>query len=106
MDVLAGEEPSSRLARSLLEALAAHLGMSEGRWQAEIARVAYDKAQAERDFVKSGFLSEAGPMARLIYRELCESRSHVGLWHKRYLDAIKSRRITVADAVEEYLAEL
>lgn len=80
--------------------------LHEGRWQAEIARVAYDKAQAERDFVKSGFLSEAGPMARLIYRELCESRSHVGLWHKRYLDAIKSRRITVADAVEEYLAEL
>lgn len=36
MDVLAGEEPSSRLARSLLEALAAHLGMSEGRWQAEL----------------------------------------------------------------------
>lgn len=77
-----------------------------GRWQAEIARVAYDKGQAERDFVDSGFLAEAGPMARLIYRELCDSHAYVGPWHQRYLEAIKARRITVAAAVEEYLAGL
>lgn len=77
-----------------------------GRWQAEIARVGYDKAQAERDCVDSGFLAEAGPMAQLIYRELCESRAHVGPWRRRYLDAIKARRITVSDAVAEYLNAL
>lgn len=74
-----------------------------GRWQAEIARVAYDKAQAERDFVASGFLAEAGPMARLIYRELREAHAHVGPWRNRYLDAVKARQITVAEAVEDYL---
>lgn len=77
-----------------------------GRWQAEIARVAYDKAQAERDFVDSGFLAEAGPMAKLIHRELCESHAHVGPWRNRYLEAVKARQISVTDAVEEYLAGL
>lgn len=80
--------------------------LQSGRWQAEIARVDYDKAQAERDFVDSGFLAEAGPMARLIYRELCESHAHAGPWRHRYLEAIKARQITVAGAVEAYLAGL
>lgn len=77
-----------------------------GRWQAEIARVAYDKARAERDFVDSGFLAEAGPMARLIYLELQRSHAHVGPWRGRYLDAIKQRQISVTDAVEDYLKKL
>ncbi|HWS01977.1 MAG TPA: metallophosphoesterase family protein [Gammaproteobacteria bacterium] len=74
-----------------------------GVWEAEIMRVAYDNAQAERDFIESGFLAEAGPMAKLIYLELQQSRAHVGPWHRIYIDAIKAREITVADAVEVYL---
>jgi len=77
--------------------------LSAGVWEAEIMRVAYDKAQAERDFIESGFLAEAGPMAKLIYLELQQSRAHVGPWHRIYIDAIKAREITVADAVEVYL---
>ena len=77
-----------------------------GHWQAEIARVAYDKTQAERDFVDSGFLAEAGPMTRLIYLELQQSHAHVGPWRGLYLDAIKRREISVADAVEDYLKKL
>jgi len=74
-----------------------------GRWQAEIARVDYDKAQAECDFVDSGFLAEAGPMAKLIYLELQQSRPHVGPWWRRYMDAVKARELTVAEAVASYL---
>jgi predicted phosphodiesterase len=77
-----------------------------GRWQAEIARVAYDKAQAERDFVESGFLAEAGPMARLIHLELRQSHAHVGPWRGLYLDAIQRREISVTGAVEDYLKKL
>ncbi len=75
-------------------------------WKVEIRRVDYDKAQAERDFVDSGFLAEAGPMAKLIYRELRESRPHVGPWRNRYLEAIKTRAMTVTDAVDHYLSEI
>ncbi|MFN2309606.1 MAG: metallophosphoesterase [Gammaproteobacteria bacterium] len=76
-----------------------------GRWQAEIARVAYDKTQAEQDFVDSGFLGEAGPMARLIYRELQSAHPHVGPWRNRYLEAVKARQTSVAEAVEAYLRD-
>jgi predicted phosphodiesterase len=76
-----------------------------GRWQAEIARVAYDKAQAERDFVDSGFLAEAGPMARLIFLEMQSAHAHVGPWRNRYLDAVRNREISVADSVEAYLCD-
>lgn len=77
-----------------------------GQWQAEITRVVYDKAQAEQDFIDSGFLAEAGPLARLIYLELQQSRTHVGPWRRTYLDNIKARKISVVDAMEAYLRAL
>lgn len=80
--------------------------LSAGRWQAEIARVTYDKAQAERDCLDSGFLQEAGPMARLIYRELQQSRAHVGPWRQQYLAAVQARQLSVEDSVERYLRTL
>lgn len=79
--------------------------LHDGRWQAEIARVAYDRAQAQRDFIDSGFLAEAGPMARLIYLELQSARAHVGPWRNRYLDAVKTRQMSVAESVDAYLRE-
>lgn len=75
-------------------------------WKVDIRRVEYNKPQAERDFIDSGFLDQAGPMARLIFRELQQSRPHVGPWRNRFLDAVKSRHITVSAAVDQYLAEL
>lgn len=77
-----------------------------GRWEAEIARVAYDKARAERDCVDSGFLAEAGPMARLIYLELRQSRAHVGPWRNQYLEAVKARALSVTASVDAYLRGL
>ncbi len=78
--------------------------LDNGRWQAHIGRVVYDKAQAERDFVDSGFLAEAGPMARLIYLELHQSRPHVGPGRQAYLEAVKLRQLSVTEAVERYLS--
>jgi predicted phosphodiesterase len=79
---------------------------ARGQWQAEIARLAYDKPRAERDFADSGFLDECGPLARMILRELRECRMLVGPWMGRYLEPIKAREVTVAEAVEEYLLSL
>lgn len=80
--------------------------LSNDRWEGDIARVAYDRAQAERDFVESGFLSEAGPMARMIHRELRECRAHIAPWRRRYMGAVKAGEISVHAAVEAYLRGL
>jgi predicted phosphodiesterase len=82
------------------------LTFTRGRWRAEIARVAYNRSRAEQDFADSGFVDECGPLARLILREFIECRMLVGPWMKVYREAVRSRQLTVTEAVEEYLASL
>jgi predicted phosphodiesterase len=77
-----------------------------GVWETQIVRLDYDKARAERDFVDSGFLDDCGPIVRLIYRELRDSRRHVAPWRARYLEAVQAAEITVARSVEDYLGSL
>ncbi|UCE88514.1 MAG: metallophosphoesterase family protein [Pseudomonadota bacterium] len=77
-----------------------------GCWQAEIARVAFDKARASRDFFESGFVEECGPVAHLIHVEFEQARIHVGPWRRQYMPAIKARQTTVAESVRAYLAAL
>lgn len=79
---------------------------AHGQWQAEIARVPFDRARAERDFADSGFVDECGPLARLIQREFHECRMLVGPWMRVYREAVRSRQLTVTEAVEEYLQSL
>lgn len=69
----------------------------------EIARVRYDKKQAEMDFHESGFLDHGGPISQLIYLEHKHNRRIVGPFMQIYLEEIKSRKISIVDAVEKYL---
>lgn len=78
----------------------------QGRWRAEIARVAYDKERAARDFVDSGFVEQCGPLAELIRIEHRDNRMHVGRLMGRFLDDIRAGRLTVRQAVQAYLQEL
>ena len=78
----------------------------DNRWQAEIVRLNFDRARAEQDFFDSGFLDAGGPLVQLVYLEVQQSRKHVGTWMARYLHAIKSFEMTVAEGVEHYLAGL
>lgn len=75
----------------------------QGEWQAEIQRVAFDKARAVQDFYDSGFIEECGPIARLILRELQTAQVTVGSFMHQYLDAIKRSKISVHQAVEQFL---
>jgi len=77
-----------------------------GRWHADIARVAYDRGQAERDFRESGFLDAGGPLAGLIFQEFREARMLVGRFMARYLAAIKARELTAAEALARYRRSL
>lgn len=74
-----------------------------GQWEAQIARVSYDRAQAREDFHSSGFLEHGGVLARMIYREFQECTPYVARWRRRYMSAIEAGQISVADAVERYM---
>jgi|GEM_PF-5982951 len=73
-------------------------------WQAAIVRLAYDRAQAERDFVTSGFLAEAGPGAALTQRELRTARDAKTRWTRLYHQRVLAGEISMAQAVADFLA--
>ncbi|MEM7332177.1 MAG: metallophosphoesterase [Chloroflexota bacterium] len=74
-------------------------------WQSELRRLEYDYAQIERDYVDSGFLTEAGVFSQLM---LIEHRRAGGLffrWAKRYIKQVEAGEATVADTVRELLKD-
>jgi predicted phosphodiesterase len=81
----------------------AQLSFSRGRWQTCIRRIPFDRDRFERDFVDSGFLDEAGPLARVMLAEFRQSRGMMGRWMREYHRAVLAREISVAQAVEQYL---
>lgn len=76
----------------------------DGAWRAEVRRIQYDHARAERDYFESGFLDEAGPLAELILEEHRRGTSCLFQWVERYLQDVLAGRITVAEAACDYLA--
>ncbi len=72
----------------------------------KIARVRYDKQQADTDFHESGFLTHGGPVAQLIYLEHKHNKRIVGPFMQRTLNDIKEKKVSVADAVEKHLLTL
>jgi putative phosphoesterase len=82
----------------------ARLTWQHGAWKAEIVRVPYDIAQAERDFFTTSFLNEAGPLVRLVLRELKLARAQLGGWVDRYQQRALAGDISMRQSVDEYLA--
>jgi len=75
-----------------------------GRWQAEIVRLPYDWLRAERDYVRTGFLDEGGPFARLMLVELQRAQSQLYGWTHAYEQAVLAGELSVQDSVDRYLA--
>ena len=73
-------------------------------WQAKIRRVAYDLEQIERDFVVSGYLSEAGPGATLTLMELRSARDAKTKWTRQYGQRVRDGVISMEEAVREFLS--
>lgn len=78
----------------------------DGDWRPKIIRLDYDLGRAERDFVDTGFLEEAGPLARVILDELQTARSHLFGWTRQYQTAILAGEITMSEAVRRFMATL
>lgn len=77
---------------------------SNGLWQAQIVRMTYDKAQTERDFFETGFIPEAGDLARIMLLEFHQARSHIFEWVRQYQASVLAGQIPIADSVDQYLA--
>jgi predicted phosphodiesterase len=75
-------------------------------WQATIARVAYDRAQAERDYAMTGFMRDSGVIAELIYDEFRTARPRLFRWLERYSEPVLAGELTAAESVHEYLTLL
>jgi len=78
---------------------------SAGRgWEAQIARVAYDRRRTERDYFTSGFMDEAGPEAELSlaqFRLSCDVRTR---WAAADRQRILAGEISLAESVRNWLA--
>ena len=74
-------------------------------WRAEIVRVAYDRAAAERDFFTSGFLAEAGPEAEMALVEFRAARDARTRWRAIYGDSVRRGELTLGETIRLFLDE-
>ena len=78
----------------------------QGKWQAEIVRLDYDREQTERDFFETGFIPQAGDLARIMLLEFRQARSHIFAWVDQYQPIVLAGQLSVADSVSQYVAEI
>ncbi|MBK8986758.1 MAG: metallophosphoesterase [Chloroflexi bacterium] len=76
-----------------------------GQWQAQIVRLAYDRAATDRAFFNSGFMAETGPLAWLIYHEWQTARPLLLPWRKGCKDAVLNGQISLERSVSEFLEQ-
>lgn len=81
----------------------ARLQQKRGQWLSRIVRLPYNLERAEKDFKQSGFLEEGGPVASLILGELRLACPQLPHWSRQYKNQVMAGKISLEDAVEEYL---
>ncbi len=74
-------------------------------WRADIVRVAYDRAAAERDFFTSGFLTGAGPEAEMALVEFRAARDARTRWRAIYGERVRRGELTLAETIRRFLEE-
>ncbi len=84
----------------------ARLSWHDSRWQAQIMRLTYDRAQTERDFYESGFLAGAGDLSSIMLVEFRQARPYIYRWSTWYEEAVLSNQVSLADSVRAYLATI
>lgn len=83
----------------------ARLWQRNGGWQGEIARVDYDRAQAERDYYTTGYLENGGPLTQLVLTELQTASSLLYYWAVRFQDKALAGEVSMNETVAAVLAE-
>lgn len=72
-------------------------------WQAQIIRLVFDFAAAEKDYYRTNYLEEAGPLTHLMLTEFRHARGHLNRWHNAYASSVLSGEITMLDSVQRYM---
>ncbi|MFZ0546924.1 MAG: metallophosphoesterase family protein [Candidatus Promineifilaceae bacterium] len=76
----------------------------EKGWQTQIVRLEFDYETAEKDYYRTNYLEEAGPLALLMLVEFRNAHGYLNRWHEMYIDDIMSGEISMADSVTAYMA--
>lgn len=84
----------------------AQLTWRQGVWRAEIVYVPYDMAQTERDFHESGYLAEAGAVARLIFHEWRLAAPILYDWIRQYQSGVLAGEVALDASVATFLAHI
>ena len=83
----------------------AQIGWENGRWQAQIIRLTYNREATIQDYKASGFLSDDDFFAQLIFKEWLETDYYAGPWMDIYYDDVKAGKIGLETAVIQYLQQ-
>jgi putative phosphoesterase len=84
----------------------ARLTWTDGRWRPKIIRLRYDWDQTEQDFFQTGFLPDAGDLARIMLVEFQQARPLLNIWTRRYYDAVIAGNIAIANSVAQFSREM
>ena len=74
-------------------------------WRARIVRVAYDRAAAERDLFRSGFMDQVGPEGEMVLVEFRAARDARTRWRALYRERILSGELSFAASIRRFLDE-
>ncbi len=73
------------------------------QWTGKIIRLEYDQEAARQDFISTQFITQGGPLAELVLTELKIGSPQLSHWFHRYEQAVLDHKISIEDAVEQYL---
>src|SRR6201987_802798 len=79
------------------------LSWNDGRWETELRRVGYPVANVIAAVRDPGFYEGAGPLGRIIQRELETARPHLTLFTMTFLPRVRAGELGITEAVAEYL---
>ncbi len=71
----------------------------KGEWHTAIIRLEYDRAQADRDIVATGYLEGGGPLIELVRHELATARSQIHRWAEKYSEPVLKGQMTMQETV-------
>jgi hypothetical protein len=84
----------------------AQLTWQDTMWQAKIVRLDYDQGLTEAQFIASGFIPNAGPLADIMLVEFRQARSHIHRWLHQFEPMVLSGEMTIEESVRRYLQSI
>lgn len=81
----------------------AQITWNKDKWQAKIIRLSYDRKEAELDFYRTGYITDAGPLAKLVLMEHNLAHSQLYQWNAMYKDPFLEGEISMKDAVHQFM---